>query len=169
MLTETHNLGDHDVTFVAEDGERPVIRFVPTGAAAPLAFVGGGVCEFAGVDLVAQSPEGATAGTEPALVAVDGGSFDLAISDCTVSLTDGALDCSLLESVGAPVVIDAEFAGVEIVGGHALFVEGPEGGSVIDCRAVNTTAPGAVLDRGVNGWLGERTRVLHSNIQPRDG
>jgi hypothetical protein len=166
-LPGNHDLGGHEVRFVAEDGERPAIRFPPKDAAAPLTFAGGGACEFAGVDLAAQSPDGATAGTEPALLAVDGGSFDLAISDCSVSLTDEASNCSLLKSVGAPAVIDAEFAGVKIVGGHALFVEGPEGGSVIDCRAVSTTASGPVLERGVNGWLGERTRVLHSNIQPR--
>jgi hypothetical protein len=32
--------------------------------------------------------------------------------------------------------------------------------------ASDTTAPASLLERGVNGWEGQHTQVIHSNIAP---
>ena len=69
------------------------------------------------------------------------------------------------KSLRAAAVVDAVFSDVTIKNGYSLLVDGTKHGSVVSCRAVQTTAPRELLDRGTNGWLGENTMVLHSTIQ----
>ncbi len=158
-VTGRFAMGDRNVTFVGEEGDaRPVIRFAPGLAGeTPLEFAGGG-CAFRGVDIAVS--DGAEAG-ESAIVGVRG-DFDLGLADCSVALADS----SLLTTVESPAVIDAVLSGVEIRSGRSIFVASADGGSVISCMAADTTAPATLLARGVNGWQGEHTEVLHSNIAP---
>ncbi|MFW5868897.1 MAG: hypothetical protein ACOCX2_13825, partial [Armatimonadota bacterium] len=154
-------MGDKRITFIGEGRDaRPVVRFAsgPAGET-PLEFAAGG-CTFRGVDLAVS--DGGGDAERSAIVGIRGGSFDLDLSDCSVSLEDR----SLLTSVGAPAVIDAVLSGVEIRSGRSVFVEGTEAGSVISCMASDTTAPASLLERGVNGWEGQHTQVIHSNIAP---
>jgi hypothetical protein len=152
-------LSDRTVRFVGEDGgDRPTIRVAaPEGdEGLPLTFAGRSKCSFTGLDIDVRGGDGAA-------FAVDGGRLDLEMTGCEVTMTPDAAS-SLLTSRES-TIIDATFSDVRIIGGQAVFVEGAGAASVVTCRAVNTIAPQRMLDRGVNGWVGEATTVIHSNIQ----
>ena len=171
-LSRDFELQNKVLRFVQEGiGDRPVIRITPDadGNAGRLHAVGGGRYEFDRVDIAVYNPRGVLDPHRRGLIAVEGGAFELAMSTCSVSLVDtehaSAQEFSLLQSPRAPAVVDAVFSDVTIKNGHSLLVDGTKHGSVVSCRAVQTTAPRELLDRGTNGWLGENTVVLHSTIQ----
>lgn len=172
-LARVFNLTDRRITFRQEGaGDRPVIRFVPgeDGRATLMQFGGNGACALEGVDLAVHNPGDALDTHRRGLMGLNGGAFRLTLLRSHVSLVDEAhapdREFALLQSLQTPVIIDATFSDVRILNGHAVFVEGAQEGSVVSCRAVNTTAPPGLLARGENGWVGEGTVVLHSNIAP---
>jgi len=160
------------ITFIQEgSGDHPMIRILPDadGHAGRLYAVNGGYYTFNGINIAVHNPQKKLNSSHRGLIAIEGGEFKLSMSNSSLSLVDTAnaprLEFSLLQNVKSGSVIEAIFSKVTIHNGYSIFEDGENTSSVISCRAVETIAPDTLLRRGVNGWGGENTTVLHSNIQ----
>jgi len=150
-LSSRFHLGGKRITFVGSGADpQPTIRVLPDdqGRLEYLRFANGGGVTLNGVTMrIAQQP----VGLDPehrAVIAIEGGRFRFAANDARLDLggeTNTA--ATLLRTRQASAIINVNLNQVRVEGGHALLEEDADLASVVDCRAVETTAPRALLQR----------------------